>query len=153
MRNVSRVFNLAEQDIVDYEGYAKQLASLLRDNQRLLEDVLEGLFHVALADGVFHPSEELKSMRHHLSTKQPQAKWVSLHAVTALRKQGCQCAASATAASCMTRKAGLRSESAGLLSTKGLISSFRYNDASKVRSLLNAPRLGQQLALTQSTLK
>lgn len=88
MENVSRVFNLAKQDIVDYESYAKQLASLLRDNQRLLEDVLEGLFHVALADRVFHPSEELKSMRHHLSTKQPQAKWVSLHAVIALRKQG-----------------------------------------------------------------
>jgi len=58
MKNVSRIFNLAKQDIVGYEAYAKQLASLLRDNRKLLEDVLEGLFHIALADGMFHPNEE-----------------------------------------------------------------------------------------------
>jgi DnaJ like chaperone protein len=58
MENVSCIFNLAKQDIVGYETYAKQLASLLKDNPRLLEDVLEGLFHIAMADGVFHPNEE-----------------------------------------------------------------------------------------------
>src|SRR6516165_7977829 len=58
MANVSRIFNLAKQDIVGYESYASQLASLLKDNHRLLEDVLEGLLHIALADGVFHPNEE-----------------------------------------------------------------------------------------------
>jgi DnaJ like chaperone protein len=58
MENVSRVFNLAKQDVVGYEAYANQLASSLKDNRRLLEDVLEGLFHIAMADGVFHPSEE-----------------------------------------------------------------------------------------------
>ena len=58
MKNVSRIFNLAKQDIVGYEAYAKQLASLLKDNRKLLEDVLEGLFNIALADGVFHPNEE-----------------------------------------------------------------------------------------------
>src|SRR5262249_58685337 len=42
MENVSRIFNLAKQDIVGYESYASQLASLLKDNHRLLEDVLEG---------------------------------------------------------------------------------------------------------------
>jgi DnaJ like chaperone protein len=58
MENVSRVFNLAKQDVVGYEAYANQLASLLKDNRSLLEDVLEGLFHIAMADGVFHPKEE-----------------------------------------------------------------------------------------------
>jgi DnaJ like chaperone protein len=58
MENVSRVFNLAKQDVVGYEAYADQLASLLNGNRKLLEDVLEGLFHIAMADGVFHPSEE-----------------------------------------------------------------------------------------------
>jgi DnaJ like chaperone protein len=58
MEHVSRIFNLAKQDIVGYESYASQLASLLKDNHRLLEDVLEGLFHIAVADGVFHPNEE-----------------------------------------------------------------------------------------------
>jgi DnaJ like chaperone protein len=58
MENVSRVFNLAKQDVVGYEAYANQLASLLKGNHKLLEDVLEGLFHIAMADGVFHPNEE-----------------------------------------------------------------------------------------------
>lgn len=58
MENVSRIFNLAKQDIVGYEAYANQLASLLEDNRKLLEDVLEGLFHIAISDGVFHPNEE-----------------------------------------------------------------------------------------------
>jgi DnaJ like chaperone protein len=58
MKNVSRIFNLAKQDVVGYESYAKQLVSLLKDNTRLLEDVLEGLFHIATADGEFHPNEE-----------------------------------------------------------------------------------------------
>jgi DnaJ like chaperone protein len=58
MENVSRVFNLAKQDVVGYEAYANQLASLLKGNHKLLEDVLEALFHIAMADGVFHPNEE-----------------------------------------------------------------------------------------------
>jgi DnaJ like chaperone protein len=58
MENVSRVFNLAKQDVVGYEAYANQLASLLKGNRKLLDDVLEGLFHIAIADGVFHPNEE-----------------------------------------------------------------------------------------------
>ena len=58
MENVSRVFDLAKQDVVGYEAYANQLASLLKGNHKLLEDVLEGLFHIAMADGVFHPNEE-----------------------------------------------------------------------------------------------
>jgi DnaJ like chaperone protein len=58
MENVSRVFDLAKQDVVGYEAYANQLASLLKGNRKLLEDVLEGLFHIAMADGVFHPNEE-----------------------------------------------------------------------------------------------
>ena len=58
MQNVSRVFNFAKQDVVGYETYANQLAHLFKANRKLLEDVLEGLFHIAMADGVFHPNEE-----------------------------------------------------------------------------------------------
>jgi len=58
MKHVSRIFDLAKQDVRGYDAYAKQLASLMRGNHKLLEDVLEGLFHIALADGVFHPNEE-----------------------------------------------------------------------------------------------
>ena len=58
MENVSRVFDLAKQDIAGYEVYAEQLAGLFEHDHRLLEDVLEGLFHIAMADGLFHPNEE-----------------------------------------------------------------------------------------------
>jgi DnaJ like chaperone protein len=56
--NVSRVFNLAKQDVAGYEAYADEIAKLLRDDRKLLQDVLEGLLHVAAADGVLHPQED-----------------------------------------------------------------------------------------------
>src|SRR5262245_18229108 len=58
MGKMSRIFNAAKKDAVGYEAYASQLASLLKGNRKLLEDVLEGLFLIAMADGVFHPNEE-----------------------------------------------------------------------------------------------
>ena len=58
MHNVARIFNLAKQDVAGFEAYAEQLAHLFRDNRELLEDVLEGLFHIAAADGIIHPKED-----------------------------------------------------------------------------------------------
>ena len=57
-QNVARIFNLAKQDIAGYETYAEQLSNMFRDNKALLEDVLEGLFHIATADGLLHEDEE-----------------------------------------------------------------------------------------------
>ena len=56
--NVRRVFNLAKQDVAGYESYADEIAKLLKDNKKLLQDVLEGLLHVATADGALHPNED-----------------------------------------------------------------------------------------------
>ena len=58
MQNVARVFNLAKEDATGYEAYAEQLATMFKGNRKLLEDVLEDLFHIAKADQVLHPSEE-----------------------------------------------------------------------------------------------
>jgi DnaJ like chaperone protein len=55
--NVRRIFNLARQDVAGYEIYAGQIARLLMGNPAILEDVLDGLFEVAKADGVLHPGE------------------------------------------------------------------------------------------------
>ena len=55
MKNVARVFNLAKQDVAGYEAYAEQLATMFKGNRKLLEDVLEGLFHIAKADEDLHP--------------------------------------------------------------------------------------------------
>jgi DnaJ like chaperone protein len=55
--NVRRVFNLARQDVAGYEAYAGQIARLFVGNPAILEDVLDGLFEIAKADGVLHPAE------------------------------------------------------------------------------------------------
>ena len=56
-KNVARVFNLARQDVAGYELYAQQIARMFRSKPGVLEDLLDGLFHIALADGVVHPKE------------------------------------------------------------------------------------------------
>lgn len=56
--NFSRVFNLVRRDVAGYEQYASQIGAMFRDRPHVLEDLLDGLFHIAKADGVFHPNEE-----------------------------------------------------------------------------------------------
>ncbi|MGH6871920.1 MAG: TerB family tellurite resistance protein [Rhizomicrobium sp.] len=56
--NVRRIFNLARADTAGYETYAGQIARLFRGNPAVLEDILDGLFEIAKADGVFHPGEQ-----------------------------------------------------------------------------------------------
>jgi DnaJ like chaperone protein len=55
--NVQRIFNLARQDVAGFEYYAGQIAQLFVGNPAMLEDVLDGLFEIAKADGVLHPEE------------------------------------------------------------------------------------------------
>ncbi|MCG6857969.1 MAG: molecular chaperone DjiA [Salaquimonas sp.] len=55
--NVSRLYNLAKQDVAGYESYARKVKGLFPDDEVILEDVLDGLFHIAKADGVIHEKE------------------------------------------------------------------------------------------------
>ena len=57
-RNVGKIFDLARQEATGYEPYARQLAHLFRDQPVVLEELLDILFHIAMADGVMHPAEE-----------------------------------------------------------------------------------------------
>jgi DnaJ like chaperone protein len=57
-RNVKRVFDLAKQDVAGYQSYADEIAKLLGENRKLLQDVLEGLLYVAVVDGALHPDED-----------------------------------------------------------------------------------------------
>lgn len=57
LASVARVFNLARQDVAGYETYARQIARLFDARHEILEDVLDGLFHIAKADNAFHPEE------------------------------------------------------------------------------------------------
>ncbi|MBU2937459.1 MULTISPECIES: TerB family tellurite resistance protein [Pacificibacter] len=53
-----RVFNLARQDVAGFEDYAKRVKSMYGDNCTPLLDLLDGLFHIAMADGEYHPNED-----------------------------------------------------------------------------------------------
>ncbi len=55
--NVRRLYNLARQTTRGFEGYARRLAKRYRGCPRLLEDVLDGLFHIAGADGAVTSDE------------------------------------------------------------------------------------------------
>ncbi|POF28738.1 J domain-containing protein [Roseibium marinum] len=56
-RNVARLFNLAKEDVAGFEVYAQKLADLFPYDRKTLLDILDGLFHIAKADGVIHESE------------------------------------------------------------------------------------------------
>jgi DnaJ like chaperone protein len=53
----SRVFALAHQTVLGFESYARQIGKRYRARPCLLEDVLDGLFHIAAADGALTPAE------------------------------------------------------------------------------------------------
>ncbi len=56
--NVQRVYDLAKSDVAGFEGYAHQISNLLAREPKLKRDVLEGLFHIAAADGILHNEED-----------------------------------------------------------------------------------------------
>ncbi|HSG95261.1 MAG TPA: molecular chaperone DjiA [Afifellaceae bacterium] len=56
-RNVSRLFNLAIADIAGFEAYARSVGRMFPEDPDMLEDILDGLFHIAKADGVVHERE------------------------------------------------------------------------------------------------
>ncbi|MFV0333340.1 MAG: TerB family tellurite resistance protein [Tropicimonas sp.] len=56
--NAARVFNLARQDIAGYDAYARRIAALFEGGHEVLRDLLEGLFHIATADGDYHEAED-----------------------------------------------------------------------------------------------
>jgi DnaJ like chaperone protein len=56
-RNVRRLYKLARQTTRGFESYARRLGRRYRNCPTLLEDVLDGLFHIAAADGAVTADE------------------------------------------------------------------------------------------------
>ncbi len=54
---IARFFDLARQTTLGYERYARIITRKFRAQPAALEDVLDGLFHIALADGVITQDE------------------------------------------------------------------------------------------------
>jgi DnaJ like chaperone protein len=57
LRDIERLYDLARQTTHGFESYARRLAKRYRSCPQLLEDVLDGLFHIAGADGLVTPEE------------------------------------------------------------------------------------------------
>ena len=56
--SAARLFNLARTDIAGYDDYARRIKAMYGDQDAPLCDLMEGLFHIAMADGEYHPSED-----------------------------------------------------------------------------------------------
>ncbi len=54
---ISRFFDMARQTTLGYEAYAKIVYRKYKNRPDILEDVLDGLFHIALADGIVTGAE------------------------------------------------------------------------------------------------
>jgi DnaJ like chaperone protein len=54
---IKRLFDLAKGTTDGFEAYARQIGDAFKDEPKLLEDVLDGLFHIAKADGAVHEAE------------------------------------------------------------------------------------------------
>lgn len=72
--NAAWVFDLARQDVAGFETYALRIGRMLGADTPLLRDLMEGLFHIALADGEYHPKEDrfLRLVAGFLGLSEPQ---------------------------------------------------------------------------------
>lgn len=59
----ARVFNLARQDVAGFEDYARRIKTMFGTENECFCDLMEGLFHIAMADGIYHPSEDAFLLR------------------------------------------------------------------------------------------
>jgi DnaJ like chaperone protein len=57
--NAARVFNLARTDVAGFDLYAQKIAAMFGPGDQVLVDLMEGLFHIAVADGEYHPREDV----------------------------------------------------------------------------------------------
>jgi DnaJ like chaperone protein len=56
--NAARVFDMARTDVAGFEEYARRVGAMFDDDAPILRDLVEGLFHIAVADGDYHPAED-----------------------------------------------------------------------------------------------
>jgi DnaJ like chaperone protein len=54
---VRMIYDLAKQDVAGFSHYVGQVGRLFGDDRAILEDVVDCLLYVALADGAAHPQE------------------------------------------------------------------------------------------------
>lgn len=58
---VGRIYNLCRQETNGFEAYASRVHKIIRghpDEEVIRENLLDGLFHIAMADDEYHPNED-----------------------------------------------------------------------------------------------
>ena len=55
----ARIFNLARKDVAGFEEYAWRIKGLFGQETESYADLMEGLFHIAMADGEYHEKEDM----------------------------------------------------------------------------------------------
>ena len=58
-QNAARVFDLARKDVAGFDLYAARIRDMFGAGHQALVDLLEGLFYIAVADGKYHPNENV----------------------------------------------------------------------------------------------
>ena len=58
-QNATRVFDLARKDVAGFDLYAARIRDMFGAGHQALVDLLEGLFYIAVADGRYHPNENV----------------------------------------------------------------------------------------------
>lgn len=59
--NAARVYNLCREEAAGYQHYAHRIRRLIVGHQNeedIRTNLIDGLFHIALADGEYHPEED-----------------------------------------------------------------------------------------------
>ena len=59
IQNAARVFDLARKDVAGFDLYAARIRDMFGAGHQALVDLLEGLFYIAVADGSYHPNENV----------------------------------------------------------------------------------------------
>ena len=59
IQNAARVFDLARKDVAGFDLYAARIRDMFGAGHQALVDLLEGLFYIAVADGRYHPNENV----------------------------------------------------------------------------------------------
>ena len=76
----AKVFNLARQDVAGFEDYAIRIKAMFGAQSPTLCHLMEGLFHIAVADGTYHPNEDAFLGRVAEIFDVPEAEFMSLRA-------------------------------------------------------------------------
>ena len=53
-----KLFDLARTDVAGYDIYSAKIGKMFENDSDILRDLIEGLFHISMADGHYHPAED-----------------------------------------------------------------------------------------------